>query len=192
MRSSIHIILFTICGLYSYFAGNHWYEMSMRSQPISREAMCTMICRFTDQQEDSIAFQEELIFPRGPRLKFSLNPRGTGEYCSLNTTVSIAKQHWPQSDPTINIVLSVSVVGNNNQIIQQTKEHNLTIEQRCCKSPQKVIVPEVISHGTVTHEIIVRTLFCYLSSQQRYAMITSPFVSQTLQKSMCILILIKS
>ena len=127
--------------------------MSMKSQPISREAMCTMICRFTDQQEDSIAFQEELIFPRGPRLKFALNPRGTGEYCSLNTTMSIAKQHWPQSDPTINIVLSVSVVGNNNRTIQQAKEHNLTIEQRCCKSPQKVTIPEVITHGTITHEI---------------------------------------
>ena len=72
---------------------NHWFEMSITSQPISREAICKMICRFTDQQEDSIAFQDELIFPCGPQLKFSLNPRGTGEYCSLNTTVIIAKQY---------------------------------------------------------------------------------------------------
>jgi hypothetical protein len=135
------------------FAENHWYELSMKSQPISREAVCKLICRFTDQQEDNIAFQEDLIFPRGPRLKFSLNPRGTGEYCSLSATVSIAKQHWPQSDPTIDIALFVSVIGNNDRTIQEAKEHNLTIERRCCKSPQKVTIPKVIMHGTVTHEI---------------------------------------
>ena len=127
--------------------------MSITSQPISREAICKMICRFTDQQEDSIAFQDELIFPRGPRLKFSLNPRGTGDYCSLNTTVTIAKQHWPQSDPTIDIVLFVSVIGNNKRIIQEMKQHNLTIERHCCKSPQKVSIPKIITHGTVTHDV---------------------------------------
>ena len=125
--------------------------MSVMSQPISREAMCKMICRFTNQQEDSIAFQEELIFSRGPRLKFSLNPRGTGEHCSLNITVTIAKQHWPQSDPSIDMVLFVTIIGNNKRMIQEVKKHNLTIEQRCCKSPQKITIPNVIAHWTCNH-----------------------------------------
>ena len=127
--------------------------MSVMSQPISREAMCKMICRFTNQQEDSIAFQEELIFSRGPRLKFSLNPRGTGEHCSLNITVTIAKQHWPQSDPSIDMVLFVTIIGNNKRMIQEVKEHNLMIEQCCCKSPQKITIPNVIAHWTITHKI---------------------------------------
>ena len=123
----------------------------MRSQLIPREAICKMICRL--DQRDSIAFQDELFFSRGPKLKFWLDPWGTGKYCSLNTVVTIAKQHWPQSDPAIDILLFVSVIGNNGHPIQETKEHRLTIERHCCKTSQKFTIPKLIAHGTITHDI---------------------------------------
>ena len=123
---------------------------------VSRETLCRAICRLDHESHDFISLGE-FNFVHGPKLQLLLYPRGSEDSCILKAMVTISGPpcNWPHSDPTIKMVLSATVLGNSTQPQQTLGESNCTttLHQACYHIPQTIILPHLVSHRTITHEI---------------------------------------
>ena len=126
-----------------------------------------MICRL--DQQDFIPFKDELKFARGPKLKLWLKPRGKEDSCSLKAEVSISRQHWPQSESTIDMELSTTIHGNSNFVSTVSTYPVTKLEQTCCHTPQVIFLHNVVPHNTITHQVTDSSLLFTITAKLRHS-----------------------